>query len=264
MCIFFFFFFFFLFVCFCPTRHTRSPKILCDFRWREAVQTLAKFHSVDPKSVGLERFGKPTGYYERQISTLSAVSHTQAQVTDVDTKAPVGELPHVSEVLKFFLQKSTQPKDRGSLVHGDYKIDNLVFHKTEAKVIGILDWEMATVGHPLSDLCNLTSPYYQDSPVRSAASFHPSAIPGLPTREDCTRWYSEVAGWDPTPDLSWGDAFFCFRLSVIVQGIAARNARRQASSAVAGEYAKFMVPVALLTWNLVKQVQGKARIQGKL
>ena len=234
-------------------------------RWRVAVQTLAKFHRVDPKSVGLERFGKPTGYYERQIATLSAVSHAQAQVTDVDTKEAVGELPHVSEVLNFFSQKPTQPKDRSTLVHGDYKIDNLVFHKTEPKVIGVLDWEMATVGHPLSDFCNLTSPYFLYGPGHKPAMFQEvGGEPGLPTRRDCVQWYAEVAGWDPTAELSWGDAFFGFRISVIIQGIAARNARRQASSAMAGEYTKLMVPMALYTWKLVKQVQEQARISGKL
>ena len=193
------------------------------------------------------------------------MSHAQAQVKDVETKKAVGELPHVSEVLNFFAQKSTQPKDRGTLVHGDYKIDNLVFHKTEPKVIGILDWEMATVGHPLSDFCNLTSPYYLEGPGHTPAMFQqPDRWPGLPTREDCVRWYAEVAGWSPTAELSWGDAFFGFRISVIVQGIAARNALRQASSAAAGEYAKLMVPIALQTWKQVQQVQEQARVNGKL
>src|SRR5690606_9248890 len=108
----------------------------------------AKFHSVIPKDVGLETFGKPSGFYDRQISTFTTVSKAQAQAQDVDTKEPVGELPHFADMVRFFSDKSMQPRDRGTLVHGDYKIDNMVFHKTEPRVIGILDWEMATVGHP--------------------------------------------------------------------------------------------------------------------
>ena len=233
-------------------------------RWRDAVRTLAKFHRVVPEKVGLGQFGKPSGYYDRQIVTLSSVSHAQAQAADVDTKVPVGELPRITETVDFFSQKSTQPQDRASLVHGDYKIDNLIFHKTEPRVIGILDWEMATVGHPLSDLCNLTSPYYMDIHDYKASQFQAGATPGIPTRDECVRWYAEVAGWNPAADLPWGDAFFSFRFSVIVQGIAARYALRQASSAFAAEYGKLTRPIALTTWEMVKKVQERIRVKGKL
>ncbi|ODM24109.1 hypothetical protein SI65_01699 [Aspergillus cristatus] len=232
--------------------------------WQDAVRTLAKFHRVDPKSVGLERFGKPSGFYDRQIATFSAVSRAQSQAVDVDTKEPVGELPHFKDIVSFFSNKSTQPRDRGTLVHGDYKIDNLIFHKTEPRVIGILDWEMATVGHPLSDFCNLTSPYYMDGTDHTTETFKPGVIPGLPIREECVRWYSELAGWDPTHDILWGDSFFNWRSSVIMQGIAARYALRQASSARAQEYAKKTKPFALDAWERVKQAQERSQQKGKL
>ncbi|KAL2007933.1 hypothetical protein VTN00DRAFT_7915 [Thermoascus crustaceus] len=232
--------------------------------WMDAIRTLAKFHRVDPKSVGLEGFGKPTGFYDRQIATFTTVSKSQAQAVDVDTKIPVGELPHFSDMVRFFSNKTTQPRDRSTFVHGDYKIDNLVFHKTEPRVIGILDWEMATIGHPLSDFCNLTSPYFLGGADQASDKFRPGVTPGLPTREDCLRWYTEVAGWDPTPETLWGDAFFTFRSSVIMQGIAARYALRQASSARAHEYAKMMRPFALQAWERVEKVQEKERTKGKL
>ena len=101
--------------------------------------TLAKLHSVDPASVGLSGFGKPAGFYDRQIKTLSKISTSQASATDVDTKASVGKIPHFDEMIAFFSSPETQPRDRGTLIHGDYKIDNLVFHKTQPKVIGILE-----------------------------------------------------------------------------------------------------------------------------
>lgn len=217
-----------------------------------------------PKSIGLEGFGKPTGFYDRQIATFTAVSKAQSQAVDVESKEPVGELPHFMDMVQFFSTKATQPQDRGSLVHGDYKIDNLVFHKTEPRVIGILDWEMATVGHPLSDLCNLTSPYFLDGTDHKTEDFQPDAIPGLPRREDCVQWYREVAGWDPTPDILWGDAFFSWRSSVIMQGIKARYALRQASSARAQEYAQKTVPFALGAWERVRRVQAALPSKGKL
>ncbi|KAJ6119220.1 hypothetical protein N7523_003500 [Penicillium sp. IBT 18751x] len=243
------------------------PGVSADERnalWKSAVETLAKFHRVIPKNLGLEKFGKPTGFYDRQIATFTTVSKAQAQVVDADTKEPVGELPHFEDMVRFFTQKTTQPRDRGTLVHGDYKIDNMIFHRTEPRVIGILDWEMATVGHPLSDFCNLTSPYVMEGADSNTEAFQPGRVPGLPSREDCMRWYSAVAGYDPTEDILWGDAFFAFRGSVIMQGIAARFAGRQASSARAGEYAKRAKPFALYAWEQVKQVQRQSQQKGKL
>ncbi|KAJ5543839.1 hypothetical protein N7494_005118 [Penicillium frequentans] len=213
--------------------------------WKNAVQTLAKFHSVVPSSVGLEGFGKPTNFFDRQIATFNTISKAQAAVVDADTKEPVGELPYFDEMVQFFAQKSTQPRDRGTLVHGDYKIDNMIFHQTEPRVIGILDWEMATVGHPL---------------CRTFAISATGRVPGLPTRGGCMR---EVAGYNPAEDVLWGDAFFAFRGSVIMQGIAARFAGRQASSARAGEYAKRAKPFALGAWERVQRVQRQSQ-KGKL
>ncbi|EPS29281.1 hypothetical protein PDE_04230 [Penicillium oxalicum 114-2] len=232
--------------------------------WKSAVETLAKFHSVNPQSVGLEKFGKSSGFYDRQIATFTAVSQAQSEVLDKDTKEPVGELPHFKDMVHFFAQKATQPRDRGTLVHGDYKIDNMIFHKTEPRVIGILDWEMATIGHPLSDFCNLTSPYIMDGAEHSKEEFQPGRIPGLPLREDCIRWYAAVSGYNPADDMLWGDAFFAFRGSVIMQGIAARYAARQASSARAAEYGSRAKPFALEAWGRVKQVQDLSRQRGKL
>ena len=111
---------------------------------------------------------------------------------------------------------------------------------------------MSTLGHPLSDLSNLLSPYIfahdppstssSLSPQTNPAFYPPAATPGLPTRAECIAWYAEAAGWDPTAESAWGDAFGVFRNCVIMQGIAARFALRQASSAKAKEYAVQMAP----------------------
>lgn len=103
------------------------------------MRTLAKLHRINPKDVGLESYGKPSGFYDRQIKTFATISKAQGETKDVDTKEEVGQMPHIEEMLDFFRDKKTQPKDRGHPVHGDYKIDNLVFHKTEPRVIGILE-----------------------------------------------------------------------------------------------------------------------------
>jgi aminoglycoside phosphotransferase (APT) family kinase protein len=213
-------------------------------RWHSAITTLAKFHS---------------GFYNRQIATFNTISQSQASAKDKETGEPVGKIPHQDDMVAFFKDPRTQPKDRATFVHGDYKIDNVVFHKTEPRVIGILDWEMSTIGHPLSDLNNVMSPYITASSEtamsigRAHKGFQPGATPGLPTRDQLIAWYSEVAGWDPRPDFTWGNAFSTYRLAIIMQGIAARYALRQASSAQAQEYGQMMKPYAEIAWELVQE-----------
>jgi aminoglycoside phosphotransferase (APT) family kinase protein len=232
-------------------------------RWHDAIRTLAKFHKVVIRDVGLENFGKANGFYDRQIKTLGTISAAQAKAVDVDTKEPVGDIPHFHEMIDFFRDKSAQPKDRSSLIHGDYKIDNLVFHKTEPKVIGILDWEMATIGHPLSDLINLTGPYSWSETVKvsvkeNMSDFKPGVTPGLPSLNECIEWYKQESGYDAVRDLAWGNAFNGMRSSVIMQGIAARYAQRQASSANAKAYGVMMGPYAEWAWSVVKKVKEEA------
>lgn len=108
-------------------------------RWHDAIRTLAKLHQVDPDSVGLSNFGRSSGFYDRQIKTLSTIAASQAQAVDLETKVAVGKIPHFDEMVAFLKDPATQPKDRISLIHGDYKIDNLIFHKTKPRVIGVLE-----------------------------------------------------------------------------------------------------------------------------
>ncbi|MCJ1463760.1 hypothetical protein MMC07_002369 [Pseudocyphellaria aurata] len=241
--------------------------------WYNAICTLAKLHCVDFKSVGLSDFGRPSGFYNRQIKTLSTIASSQAQVIDVETKAPVGKIPHFDEMVAFFSNPAAQPKDRTTLVHGDYKIDNLVFHKTEPRVIGILDWEMSTLGHPLSDLSNLLGPFVfanrSSSPALSSitnvAFSEPAQTPGLPSQSQCISWYREVANWDPRPESRWGDSFGVFRNGVIMQGIAARYALRQATSEKAAEHGGKIGAYGDFAWGLVTTLDVKeAKTTAKL
>lgn len=146
---------------------------------------------------------------------------------DIDTKAAVGDLPHFQGILDYF--RNNLPQDRGCIIHGDYKLDNLIFHPTEPKVIGILDWELSTIGHPLSDVSNLTMPWVaarenlefvtdgeedEDGKKRRTErdEFIPGRVDGLPSREEVLKWYSEVAGWDTREMSDYGDAFTMFRV----------------------------------------------------
>ena len=133
---------------------------------------------------------------------------------------------------------------------------------------------MSTIGHPLSDLSNLLTPFSfaVDPPNdamlhRTNPAFKPSAhTPGLPSREQCARWYAEVAGWDPISELEWGDIFASFRNAVIMQGIAARYAQRQASSEQAKEIGALMGPHGIFSWGLIQRwkKEGNAQTRPKL
>ncbi|AEO65438.1 uncharacterized protein THITE_2112423 [Thermothielavioides terrestris NRRL 8126] len=290
------------------------PNVLPDHRraiWADAVRTLAKLHRIDPRSVGLENFGKPKGFYSRQVATWRAVCDAQAAVRDVDTDEPVGQLPHFAELMAFFADERQQPADRATLIHGDFKIDNLVFHKTEPRVIGILDWEMSTIGHPYSDISNLLTPYFTARlDPRRSVNVHPGFLPratrGLPTPDEITTLYFTVVerpspssssssssssststsrGTNPSsfprdqPDddddddylqepltaphdrrreLQWAMAFNIFRLAAICQGIAARQAGRQASSEHARRHADARGPLAEFAWVLVRSARASS------
>ncbi|KAH7328842.1 acyl-CoA dehydrogenase family member 11 [Stachybotrys elegans] len=227
--------------------------------WRDAVTALARLHAVDHGAVGLGTFGKPTGFYGRQVRTWTTICTSQEKVVDVETGEPVGRLPHFDDLVGFFEDARVQPRDRTTLVHGDFKIDNLIFHKTEPRVIGILDWEMSTVGHPLSDVCNLLMPYFtanaSGASVNDLSAFQEGQTPGLPRLEEALAWYAETSGYDACADLAWGMAFNIFKLAGVCQGIAARYAVRQASSEKAMLHAAVRGPLAERAWELARQVK---------
>jgi len=239
--------------------------------WHDAVRTLATLHSLVPKKIGLESYGKPIGFYNRQINTFKALSAAQSKVKDVETGKEVGPVPHMNELVEFFSDERYQPTDRGVPIHGDFKIDNLVFHKTEPRVIGILDWEMSTIGHPLSDLSNIMVPwtitaFSLDRRGANPAFVPDSTVPGLPPPQQIAAWYKALSGWDPAPELPWSRAFQMWRDTIVFQGIAARYAKRQASSLQAKSVGEEMMPASGICWELVKRVKtgAKGRSAGKV
>lgn len=231
--------------------------------WESAIVTIARLHRIPPSTVSLATYGPPSNFYARQIKTFRSISTSQAQTLDTDSRQPVGPLPHFPELLAFFSAPSTAPADRATLIHGDYKIDNLVYHPSNPTVIGILDWEMSTIGHPLSDLSNLLMPYLTAGPSapRPTPAFSPAAMPGLPSRAHLLDLYATESGYRPTDrETMWADAFAMFRLSVIMQGIAARYALRQASSAKAKENGELRAGFAERAWDIVERIKAEAAV----
>ena len=128
-------------------------------------------------------------------------------------------------------------------------------------MIGLLDWELSTIGHPLSDLANLTQPL---SLSAEAHFTEPNPNGGFPPLETVLEWYKTEAGWDPTPDFSFAEAFCLWRTSIISQGIAARNARGQASSLEAKRYGQKMFPLGELAWKTLEDYETSKHSKSRL
>ena len=120
---------------------------------------------------------------------------------------------------------------------------------------------MSTIGHPLADIVNLLTPYttanipFAETTGRSNLAFRPEGgLAGLPKQTQIIAWYREIAGWNPSPDIPWGEAFSVYKNTIIMQGIAARYAMRVASSAKAKDYAVLMKPYAEIGWIMIEQL----------
>ncbi|KAI0313307.1 kinase-like domain-containing protein [Amylostereum chailletii] len=216
--------------------------------WLSAVQALAALSSLDPAALGLSNFGPSSAYFPRQLKSLTRVSLAQAAVTDIETNKAVGKIPRFEEIITWYSTHLPDERKTGlRIVHGDYKLDNMIFHPTENRVIGILDWELCTLGSPLADLGNLTMPWAIDwnsvrVPPTAANSITLRGFKSSPQDmpiplEDLEREYCRLTKQPyPIHEMVFVRSWMLLRLGIIAQGIAARQARRQASSEQASSY----------------------------
>ncbi|KIW94090.1 uncharacterized protein Z519_05406 [Cladophialophora bantiana CBS 173.52] len=237
--------------------------------WFSLVETLAWLHSIDPFSIGLEGFGKTTGFYARHCNTFTRIEAEQSKIEDSEGK-PLGRAhEHYDEIIDYV--RKNLPGDRYVIVHGDYKFDNVILHPTEPRVIAILDWELSTIGHPLMDAVFVVASFwnepYKATGSRSSSSL--SKVSGIPKADELMDRYSEIVGFDPRKDANGRDweiakIFHHVRGSTITHGIQARTIRGQASSEFSHlyfEYTKSGLDIAL---KMVREMKAKEASSPKL
>ncbi|KAF1912465.1 kinase-like domain-containing protein [Ampelomyces quisqualis] len=248
--------------------------------WFSLVSTLAWLHSVDPDSIGLEDFGKKNSFYTRHCNTFSRIEAQQARVKDETTGKELGRAhSHFDEIVEYI--RKNIPSDRTSIVHGDYKFDNVILHPTEPRVFAILDWELSTIGHPLMDAVYVVGPYWsrasgsglpretkvgaRDDQGGEAYDPENQGQNGMPSMDELMDEYTRITKWDPR-NGQWEIAkvFHLMRGSTISHGIQARTLSGQASSEFSQVYfdnTKRCLDAAL---GMVRAMKGKESLRNLL
>ncbi|XP_030254720.1 acyl-CoA dehydrogenase family member 11 [Sparus aurata] len=210
-----------------------------------SVELLAKLHSLDLSSLNLEGYGKGPGYCKRQVSTW----------TKQYTAAAHRDIPAMNE-LSYWLMKNLPAGDNEvTLVHGDFRLDNLIFHPTEARVIAVLDWELSTTGQPLADFAYFLMPHYWPSNLNVISTMGSlKGIEGVPSVDDLISNYCRCRGIPSAlPQLNFYLALSVFKMAGIAQGIYARHLLGNASAPNAAEFSQCVEPLAKVALQLAQR-----------
>lgn len=201
--------------------------------------TIAWLHSVDYASIGLQEYGRPGNYFARQIQRW-------AKQYRGDLEA--GADPNMDRLIDW-LSERIPSSDESSLVHGDFRIDNLIFHPSEPRVLAVLDWELSTLGHPLADFAYHLLPYRMPPTLRAGLLGSDLAALNIPTEEEYVAAYCRRTARTSIVGLDFYLVFALFRLAAIIHGIKGRLARGTASSTQAAHHASTFPAIAELAWS---------------
>ena len=195
-----------------------------------AVGTLAALHRVDIDAVGLSAFGPRTGYVMRQVERWTK-QYRQSSVA--------GELPALTWLADWLKERQDVP-DETAIAHGDFRHGNLCYHRDRSAVVAVLDWELSTIGHPVSDLAYFCMPYHIGSDVKGSRGLVGLDLGslGIPDEGEVLRQYCTAAGRSDVPDWDVFLALAFFRLSAILHGVMARAIQGNASNADARHVAE--------------------------
>ena len=202
------------------------------------IDTLAALHNIDVEAAGLSDFGKPGNYFGRQVERWTK----QYRLAETET------MPEVERLIEW-LPQTLPEQTRTSVVHGDYRIDNLIYEATAPKVAAVLDWELSTLGDPLADFTYVSMAWVTENGGRSGISDIDRAGLGIPELDEMTQRYCAATGREGVPDMNWYFAYNFFRLAGILQGIKKRVIDGTASSAHAQSMADRVPALAEAAWG---------------
>ncbi|MBD3733482.1 MAG: phosphotransferase [Sphingopyxis sp.] len=198
--------------------------------------TIASLHSIDPAAVGLGDYGRPGNYFERQIGRWS-----KQYLDDADA----GRVAAMDRLIDW-LPANIPPGDEASIVHGDFRCDNMLFHPTEPRVVAVLDWELSTLGHPLADFAYHLMVYRMPPGYSTGLAGLDLPALNIPSEADYVAAYCRRTGREGIDRLDFYLAFSLFRLAAIIHGIKGRLIRGTASSPQAAEAAAQLDDIAAL------------------
>jgi aminoglycoside phosphotransferase (APT) family kinase protein len=212
----------------------------------ELNRVIAALHQVDYRAVGLDGYGKPGNYLERQVARWTR-----------QYRASETERIEAVENLIAWLPQHVPADDETRIVHGDYRIDNVIFHPTEPRILAVLDWELSTLGHPLADFAYHCMTWRMPQGASRGLAGLDLVSLGIPTEDEYVEKYCKRTG---RAGIARGDweyymVFNMFRLVGILQGITKRAQLGNAASADAAETGKRTRPLAEQAWQLVERIE---------
>ncbi|XP_071945026.1 acyl-CoA dehydrogenase family member 10-like [Antedon mediterranea] len=205
---------------------------------------LSQIHSVDVTAAGLKDFGKFGNYIERQVKTWSK-QYLASQTHEIE------EMTRLMQ----WLPENTPTTDHTTVVHGDFRLDNLIFHPTKPEVLAVLDWELSTLGDPISDLAYSCLPYYlkPEFPLLKGFAGKDLSGSGIPASSDYIEQYCKARGIPHVQDMSVYMAFSFFRVAAILQGVYKRSMQGQASSDSAKSVGMLAEHMASIGWSFAEK-----------
>jgi aminoglycoside phosphotransferase (APT) family kinase protein len=216
--------------------------------YEEMNRVIAALHRVDYQAIGLADFGKPGNYFARQIGRWSK----QYQASET-------EKIEAMDNLIAWLPDNIPAGDETAIVHGDYRMDNLIFHQTEPKILAILDWELSTLGHPLADFSyHCMSWHIPPGQFRGIGGVDLVSL-GIPVEHEYVAAYCQRTGRERIDNWDFYLAYNMFRIAGILQGIMKRAVDGTVASAHALDAGKRAKPMAELGWKYAQKVMAAAK-----